>query len=158
MDSKKSLPQKIGNEFVKTKSDVITKLQKSFSDWFGHTSASTEAGASISAPSTISKSLTSPFLPSSQSQNLESITLIWYDPRLDHTEDTSKTAQELREINNYVIFYLDQCECVDYIKSFTDEKIFLITSVKSSSEILPEINKLPQIDSIFIFCIKVEKI
>lgn len=56
-----------------------------------------------------------------------------------------------------MIFYSEQPKCVDYIKSIEDEKIFLITSGKAASAILPIIHKLKQADSIFIFCFKVEK-
>ncbi|CAF5146873.1 unnamed protein product, partial [Rotaria magnacalcarata] len=55
-----------------------------------------------------------------QSPNFEGITLIWYDPCLNTTEDTKQTAKELREINNYVIFHSDQLECIDFIKSIKD--------------------------------------
>ncbi|CAF4604676.1 unnamed protein product [Rotaria socialis] len=92
-----------------------------------------------------------------QSPNFEGITLIWYDPRLNTTEDTKQTAKELREINNYVIFHSDQLECIDFIKSIKDEKIFLVTSGKAASTLLPEIIELKQVDSIFIFCWKIEK-
>jgi hypothetical protein len=154
MDDKKSVMKKLGHKLAKAKSKLIQKSQETYSDWFVNTSTFPDALAAIKTSSPIPDS---PFLPPSQSANLEGITLIWYDPRLDTTDDTKQTAHQLREVNNYVIFYSDQVQCVDYIKSVNNEKIFLVMSGKSSSNILQEIYKLPQVDSIFIFCLKVEK-
>lgn len=85
---------------------------------------------------------TSPILPvssSSEKPNFEGITLIWYDSRVDKTKDTKITAEELREINDCVLFYSNQDECINYMRSVENEKIFLITSGKEATVILPEI-------------------
>ncbi|CAF3335825.1 unnamed protein product [Rotaria sp. Silwood2] len=90
-------------------------------------------------------------------RNLESITLIWYDSNIDKTNDTKKTMNELREINNGVVFHTDQEVCIDDIKSIATEKIFLVTSGRDATMILEEIHALTQVDSIFIFCFKPKK-
>ena len=87
-------------------------------------------------------------------ENKESITLIWFDPNIGSREDTEHTKQRLRHINDYVIFHTDLDQCITFIQSIDKEKIFLITSGKKASELLPRINSLRQIDSIFIFCMK----
>ncbi|CAF3721502.1 unnamed protein product [Rotaria sordida] len=87
-------------------------------------------------------------------ENKESITLIWFDPNIGSNEDTEKTKQTLRLINNYVIFFTDLEQCITFIESINKEKIFLITSGSKASEILSRISSLRQIDSIFIFCIR----
>ncbi|CAF1364850.1 unnamed protein product [Rotaria sordida] len=63
---------------------------------------------------------------------------------------------ELRQINNYVVFQTDLEACIDYIKSITNEKIFLVTSGRDAKSILKEVHELAQIDSMFIFCFKSE--
>ncbi|CAF1525541.1 unnamed protein product, partial [Rotaria sordida] len=90
-------------------------------------------------------------------ENKESITLIWFDPNIGSHEDTEKTKEQLRFINDLVIFKTDLEDCVTFIQSIDKEKIFLITSGKKASQILSRIISCPQIDSIFIFCMKKER-
>ena len=90
-------------------------------------------------------------------ENKETTSLLWFDPNIGHKEDTKQTKEKLREINDYVSFYEDLQLCIDYIQSAKNEKIFLITSGKQASQILPAVLNLRQIDSIFIFCMKIER-
>jgi len=90
-------------------------------------------------------------------ENKETTTLLWFDPNIGHKEDTKQTKDKLREINDYVSFYEDLQLCIDYIQSVKNEKIFLITSGKQAPQILPAVLNLRQIDSIFIFCMKIER-
>ncbi|CAF1475919.1 unnamed protein product [Adineta steineri] len=46
------------------------------------------------------KSNANPESSTLEKPNLESITLIWYDPQNDKTEDTKRTLETLREIND----------------------------------------------------------
>jgi tetratricopeptide (TPR) repeat protein len=89
--------------------------------------------------------------------NKESTTLIWFDPNIGIKKDTENTKQQLRRINDYVIFYTDLDECIKFIQSIFDEKIFLITSGSKASKILPYVCCLRQVDSIFIFCFEKAK-
>jgi tetratricopeptide (TPR) repeat protein len=91
------------------------------------------------------------------SDNKESTTLFWFDPNIGSREDTEKTKQQLRRINDYVKFYTDLGQCVSCIQSINQEKIFLITSGSKASQLLPSVSSYPQVDSIFIFCLKKEK-
>ena len=93
----------------------------------------------------------------SEKPNFEGITLIWYDPRMGTTDDTKITTEELREINDRVIMCSDPFDCLNHIQSVENEKIFLITSGKGATSIVPEIHQLKQVDSIFIFCLKIDK-
>ncbi|CAF3116284.1 unnamed protein product [Rotaria sp. Silwood2] len=93
-------------------------------------------------------------LTTTNNENKESITLIWLDPNIGSSEDTEKTKQTLRLINDYVIFATDLEQCITFIQSINKEKIFLITSGAKASEILSRVSSFDQIDSIFIFCIR----
>ncbi|CAF1345547.1 unnamed protein product, partial [Didymodactylos carnosus] len=86
--------------------------------------------------------------------NLEAITLMWYDPNIDKTEDTKNTMKDLREINDYIALHTDKQKCIDYIESIRNEKVFLVTSERCASDILQQINSLRQVNSVFIFCLK----
>ncbi|CAF1285428.1 unnamed protein product [Rotaria sordida] len=89
---------------------------------------------------------------STNDENKESTTLIWFDPNIGSYEDTERTKQQLRLINDYVIFSTDLEQCISFIQSINIEKIFLITSGSKASQILSRIFRRSQIDSIFIFC------
>lgn len=91
------------------------------------------------------------------SENKESAALLWFDPNIGSREDTDQTKQRLRRINDYVTFQTDLQACIQFIQSAVKEKIFLITSGSKASQLLPSIFDLPQIDSIFIFCMKIDR-
>jgi len=84
-------------------------------------------------------------------ENKEDVTLIW----LDKTIDTTRTT--LREITDYVLLYTELEPCLAYIHSINKERIFLIVSGNYAEECLNEIHDLPQVDSIFIFCMNIMK-
>ncbi|CAF0800693.1 unnamed protein product [Didymodactylos carnosus] len=90
-------------------------------------------------------------------QNMEDITLVWFDKNIDVRTDTIQTRKMLREINDYVIFHRQLDECVEYIKSIENQKIFFVTSGACAESILPLVQKIRQIDSIFIFCMRKSK-
>ncbi|CAF2658808.1 unnamed protein product [Rotaria sp. Silwood2] len=90
-------------------------------------------------------------------ENKESITLIWFDPNIGLQEDIERTKQQLRLINDYVIFYGDLERFITFIQKTNKQKIFLVTSGSEASQILPRIYSFRPIDSIFIFCMKKER-
>ena len=86
-------------------------------------------------------------------ENKESITIVWFDSDIhlyNHAENINK---RLRQINDYNLYYTGIDSCINYIQSINKDKIFLITSSigASQSQILSQINTLPQINSVFIF-------
>jgi hypothetical protein len=84
-------------------------------------------------------------------ENKEDVTLIW----LDKTIDTSRT--KLREVTNYVLLYTELEPCIEYIRSINTERIFLIISGNYAEACLNQIHDLPQVDSVFIYCINLNK-
>ena len=90
-------------------------------------------------------------------QNKEISTLLWFDPKIGSHEDTEVTQQQLRRINDFVLFHTDLDECVKCIQSISKEKIFLITSGAKATQLLPLVSHLCQVDCIFIFCMKKDK-
>ena len=89
--------------------------------------------------------------------NKESITLIWFDKNIGMRDDTKQTQKMLREVNDFVLFHASQKDCIHCVQSIKGEKIFLVVSGSCSIELLPQIHELPQVDSIFIFCMKQQK-
>ncbi|CAF4402339.1 unnamed protein product [Rotaria socialis] len=84
-------------------------------------------------------------------ENKESTTLICFDPNIEQLENSEKSKEQLRIINNYVIYSFDIEQCIRQIELINEEKILLITSGLKASQILPRISSFQQIDSIFIF-------
>ncbi|CAF4337813.1 unnamed protein product, partial [Rotaria sp. Silwood2] len=62
-----------------------------------------------------------------------------------------ETKKQLRQINDYVVFYTELESCIAFIELIHDEKILLIISISDTIKILPHIEGLSQIDSIFVF-------
>ena len=87
----------------------------------------------------------------------ESITLIWFDPKIETHHDSTLTQQRLREINDSVVFHTELQSFLTYIDSIENEKVFLVTSGACAMELLSRIHDLHQIDRIFIFCMKISK-
>jgi tetratricopeptide (TPR) repeat protein len=84
-------------------------------------------------------------------KNKEDVTLIWLDKTIDPTRTT------LREITNYVLLYTELESCITYIRSIRTERIFLIISGIYAEQCLNQIHDLPQLDSIFIYCMNINK-
>ena len=84
-------------------------------------------------------------------ENKENATLIWFDPVTNTTDDIEKIKEDIKNINNFVLYPTDITTCIDYMKSITEEKILLIISGKNAFKLLPSIINLPQLDSVFIF-------
>ncbi|CAF1133903.1 unnamed protein product [Didymodactylos carnosus] len=98
-------------------------------------------------------------LPEMQ-ENKEDISLLWFDKNLNsNIKDIKLTKDLLRQINNYVLFFTNQSECLKYIQQVKNEKILLIISGSSTidNEFLKQIHEFRQIDSLFIFCVEKEK-
>ncbi|CAF1136074.1 unnamed protein product [Didymodactylos carnosus] len=97
-------------------------------------------------------------------ENIEDITLLWLDLNMNSTTmttDSKLTKESLQEVNNFVLFFTEKDECLNYIKNVKHEKIILVlsgsSSVSNNNELLQQCHLLRQIDSIFIFCMEKHK-
>lgn len=94
---------------------------------------------------------------SSTRTNCEQITLIWLDSYVidngSFADDIRLTKEILRELNDYVILFDNESECLTYISSIKNETVLLIVSgLCATSNLLDTLHKLQYVDSIFIFC------
>lgn len=89
-----------------------------------------------------------------EKENKENTTVIWFDPTTKSNHDTEKLTEQLRVINDYVKIFTSRDQCVNFIKTINNEKVFLIISGLKASQILPHISDFHQVDSIFIYCMK----
>ena len=89
--------------------------------------------------------------------NREQITLIWLDIQLQQrsqfTDDIDRTEEMLRELNDYVLLFSNESECLTRMESIKNETILLVISGSSASQnFLEKTHQIRHVDSIFIFC------
>jgi tetratricopeptide (TPR) repeat protein len=84
--------------------------------------------------------------------------VIWLDANAEKKpKKFERTKTRIRRIVNYLKPFNDVDECIAYITDMKDEKIFFIVSGKYGKKILPVIHDLPNIESIYIFCLDKDK-
>ncbi|CAF3300376.1 unnamed protein product [Rotaria socialis] len=84
---------------------------------------------------------------------VQNFLLVWLDANIDEgMEDSQKSLAELRKIFVTVEPFTDVDQCVDYLTSIDDQKIYLITSVSLGQTTVPLIHDIAQLDTIFVLC------
>ena len=89
--------------------------------------------------------------------NCEQVTLIWLDNQLEQispfAEDCHITEEMLRELNDYVLLFSIESECLAHMESSKNETIVLIVAgTLASPNLLEKPHRMRHVDSIFIFC------
>jgi hypothetical protein len=86
-------------------------------------------------------------------ENVETFVLIWFDMATNKNEDTIIFQSKLRAIINSLFIFHTIDETINFIKNIKEEKVFLILSDLFEWELIEriEMNKLSQLDSIYIF-------
>ena len=83
-------------------------------------------------------------------ENLEMFCLIWLDANPSEGRDTE---QKLRALINHLKKFQDVKRCQEYIEQRTQhDRLVLIVSGQLGREIVPNIHKLRQVISIFVYC------
>ena len=89
---------------------------------------------------------------------VENIVLVWLDANINESHpDFSHSLRNLREIVHVINTYTNVDECMNFIKQIEDESIFLIVSGSLGKQIISDIHDMHQIDSIYVFCRKIER-
>ncbi|CAF1058391.1 unnamed protein product [Rotaria magnacalcarata] len=84
---------------------------------------------------------------------VKNVVLIWLDEHIDDdNEICQNVVTKLRNIINSIITYTDGDQCVHYIESISNDKVYLIVSGTLGQRVVPYVHLLSQVDSIFIFC------
>ncbi|CAM4897053.1 unnamed protein product [Rotaria socialis] len=84
---------------------------------------------------------------------VQNFLLVWLDANIDERkEDFQKSLAELRKIFVTVEPFTDVDQCVDYLTSIDDQKIYLITSASLGQMAVPLIHDITQLDKIFVLC------
>ncbi|CAM4813723.1 unnamed protein product [Rotaria magnacalcarata] len=84
---------------------------------------------------------------------VQNFLLVWLDANIDERkEDFQKSLTELQKIFVTIETFTDVDQCVDYLTSIDDQKIYLITTASIGQTTVPLIHDIAQLDKIFVFC------
>jgi tetratricopeptide (TPR) repeat protein len=79
--------------------------------------------------------------------------LIWLDKNIDENkQDCRNTIAQLRRVINDINTYTDGDQCIQFIKTITDNKACMVISGALGQYTVPRLHNMAQVDSIFIFC------
>ncbi|CAF1089796.1 unnamed protein product [Adineta steineri] len=86
-------------------------------------------------------------------QQMQNVLLIWLDSNIDETNvDCQNTIKKLKRAVNDINTYTDGDQCLEFIHTIVDNKVFMIISGALGEHIVPRVHNMSQVDSIFIFC------
>jgi hypothetical protein len=87
---------------------------------------------------------------------LDDIILIWLDASVNkNNRDDQHSIIELRRIFNSIFIFTEKEKCLKFINNFMNKnKLILIVSGSLGKEILPQIDNLSQIYSVYVFCLQ----
>ncbi|CAF0831421.1 unnamed protein product [Rotaria sordida] len=84
-------------------------------------------------------------------KNYEDFIVVWLDENIQKIDDTQKVIAELRKMMNRLeIFDNKEC-CLDFLRGIKREKLLLVLSDSFGQCVLPQINSIPQLASVYIF-------
>lgn len=94
----------------------------------------------------------------SKYENMEDVTVIWLDSRLNVSLDCFDTQIRLRRMIDHLFTFNSNDAFLEYFNSeIQPEQIFLIVSGKDGEFVVPQIHSSPRISSIYIFCNNISK-
>lgn len=85
-------------------------------------------------------------------ENYEDFVVVWADGNVMNTTDNKNAFRNLREIVNRLETFNREKECIDYVHSVNSEKVFLIVSGALGQNIVPQLQSLRQLASVYVFC------
>ena len=89
---------------------------------------------------------------SSNVRMVQNFLVIWLDASIDETndEDCRNFITELRQVVNTVNTFTNPDECIDYVTDIMAEKTFMIVSETFGEIIIPVVQHIPQVVSLYI--------
>jgi hypothetical protein len=85
--------------------------------------------------------------------NLETFSLVWVDSSINNSQENLDTQKQLRTIINHLRTFEDSTSCEKYIQSVSiHDRIIIIVSGLSGQQLVPRIHRLPQVCSIYVYC------
>ncbi|CAF4290778.1 unnamed protein product, partial [Rotaria sordida] len=115
--------------------------------------ATTVTSGAAAMPTTTMNNPAAAVLPRPMRRVFQNFLLVWLDANLDESnEDFKKSLRRLRHVVASITTFTDAQECINFLSEIKKEKIFMIVSGSLGRQIVPEIEVLPQLESIYVFC------
>jgi tetratricopeptide (TPR) repeat protein len=84
---------------------------------------------------------------------IQNFHLVWLDENIDENDDDYRNSiTQLRQVVNTINTFMDIDECIDFITDIPKETAFMIVSETCSQYIIPVVQDILQIKSVYIFC------
>ncbi|CAF0958154.1 unnamed protein product [Rotaria sordida] len=137
----------------------MDKKQYSKSTASGSSSSSTTIKPKKSSSSSTATSVStstmgrSAVLPQPTRRIVQNFLLVWLDANIDESkEDFQNTLKHLRRIVASITTFTDTQQCFDFLSGITKEKAFMIVAGSLGQKIVPEMEAIPQLESVYVFC------
>ncbi|CAF1386387.1 unnamed protein product [Rotaria sordida] len=135
----------------------MDKKQHSKSTASGSSSSSTtnkpKKTSSSSTAASVSTMGRSAALPQPARRIIQNFLLVWLDANIDESkEDFQNSLKLLRRIVASITTFTDAQQCFDYLSGITKEKAFMIVSGSLGQKFVPEMEAIPQLESVYVFC------
>ena len=83
----------------------------------------------------------------------QSFLVVWLDPYINESkQDYQNMVIQLRNVASNLHIFNQRDECIDFLTDAYEEKVFLITDGVTGKEVIPLINDLATLDTIYILC------
>ncbi|CAF3175769.1 unnamed protein product, partial [Rotaria sp. Silwood2] len=113
-------------------------------------SSSTTAAASLPTTTTTSRNAV---LPQTARRVIQNFLLIWLDANIDETqEDFRKSLKHLQHVVASITTFTDAEECFKFLDEIKKEKVFMIVSGALGRQVAPELQVMPQLEAIYVYC------
>ncbi|CAF1456869.1 unnamed protein product [Adineta steineri] len=98
-------------------------------------------------------SATSPNIRQLRQRMAQNYLLVWVDASIDETnKDCRNTLTQLKIVVNDVKLCTESDQCIQALSKVDHERAFVITSGSLGQHLVPQINDMPHLDGIYIFC------
>ncbi|CAF3673478.1 unnamed protein product, partial [Adineta steineri] len=85
-------------------------------------------------------------------QRMQNVLLIWLDNSINQNNaDCSNTIKQLKRVFNNICIFTDGEQCLEFIRTITNNKVCMIVSGSIGQYIVPHVHTMPQVDTILIF-------
>ena len=89
-----------------------------------------------------------------ENNNLDAFPLVWLDNLVNISQENLDGQRLIRSSIDHLKTFENIDKCEEYIRSISrEERIILIVSGRLGREITPRIHQLPQVSSIYVYCL-----
>lgn len=79
--------------------------------------------------------------------------ILWLDPSANTAEDNRHAQKQVRSIISHLETFEDEVEFQKYLRSVPNhQRLIIIVNGRLGKEVVPRIHHMPQISSIYVYC------